>query len=125
MKAAKRRWLLYMPAALVAAGIAVFSLMENPQGIIPATTSDKVLHGAAYCVLALTLLLGLEYKRSACFKHYLYTFLCTIAYGALMEGLQFWFTTTRTAEWGDLLADGLGALAAMAIVAIIQRINHK
>jgi len=70
---------------------------------------DKLHHAVAYAVLTLLggrslVLLGLRpcrgWSLSAGFS---------LFFGAVLEILQMSLTTHRTAEWGDLFADGIGA----------------
>lgn len=115
MSNAHHRWLVYLPAAFVAVIIAVLSLMENPQGLLPVTTSDKISHGIAYGLLALSLVFAMEYKCPSAIRHYVFVLILTIGYGGLMECLQYLCTTTRTAEWSDLGADTLGAIIGLLL----------
>lgn len=45
-----------------------------------------------------------------------------LGYGALIEVLQ-GMTSYRTAEWNDLLADGVGIAMAIGACGILQRLN--
>jgi VanZ family protein len=102
------RWLLAI-AMLV---LLVLSLMP-PSPSMPSTGWDKSNHMLGFAVLAVlghaawpgrawTVLLGL------------------LAYGGLIEVLQS-FTPDRFAEWGDLLADGVGLLIGKACALLLMR----
>jgi VanZ family protein len=121
MSSAYQRWLTYLPAALVATGIAVLSLSEQTPDYLPSSVSDKLLHAIAYCILAFTLVFALEFRRASRVLHYVYAFLLTIAYGALIELLQYFCTATRTAEWGDFCADVMGALVGVLLGLVFYR----
>jgi VanZ family protein len=81
---------------------------------------DKLNHAAAFTTLAAVALLGYgpAWLRIAA---------ALMAYGGLIEVLQF-FTVTRSAEWGDLLADavgiGSGLLLGMAVVQVASRFDR-
>ena len=115
----------YIPAVLIAVGIAVLSLWEQPQ-IPPAMTmNDKLAHGLLYALLAISMMAGV--KRDARMRVRTYLYVCALAtsYGALMEILQRFCTLTRSGEMMDLYADAIGALIGVIIVAILSIINRK
>jgi VanZ family protein len=89
-----------------ALAILVLSLMP-PVPQMPTTGWDKSNHMLGFAVL---MLLG-RWAYPGCT-----VFLVTglLAYGVLIELLQS-LTPTRFAEWGDLLADGLGLFAGWAL----------
>jgi len=70
---------------------------------------DKLNHAAAFAILAAVAFLGRigGWVRIAW---------ALVAYGALIEILQS-FTPTRSAEWGDLLADGAGIASGLLLAA--------
>lgn len=90
--------------ALVVLGLALLPVSPH----LPTTGWDKVNHAMAFAVLAV---LGQwSYPRGAAA-----VLLSLLAYGGLIEALQA-LTPHRSAEWGDLLADGIGlALAWLAM----------
>ena len=100
-------WLL---VGLWAAVILLFSVTAPlpGAGIIP----DKVVHVAAYAVLAFLLRRGL--LASPVTAPAVVAVLAAVAYGALVEGIQS-ILPWRRAEWWDLGANALGAV--MAVVA--------
>ena len=115
----------YIPAVVIAVGIAVLSLWEQPQ-IPPAMTmNDKLAHGLLYALLAISMMAGV--KRDARMRVRTYLYVCALAtsYGALMEILQRFCTLTRSGEMMDLYADAIGALIGVIIVAILSIINRK
>jgi len=104
---ARAAWLL---VGLWAAVILLFSVTAPlpGTGIIP----DKVVHVAAYAVLAFLLRRGLLASPVA--APAVVAVLAAVAYGALVEGIQS-ILPWRRAEWWDLGANALGAV--MAVVA--------
>ena len=118
-----RNWLSFMPAVLVAAGIAVVSLWENPQVPQQMPLNDKWLHGLMYVVLAVATMSAVVYTRRTRAIWYIVVCLLVTFYGAIMEILQRFCTLSRSGEMADLYADFAGSLVGVLIVAFI--INHK
>jgi len=95
---------------LLTLAIVAGSLLPMPE-TATAGGLDKAEHFLAYCALAL---LGcgvvtrerLWIVMARCF-----------ALGLAVEGLQAILTTTRSADWADVLANGAGVLAAWAFAA--------
>ncbi len=102
---ARAAWLL---VGLWAAVILVFSVTAPlpGTGVIP----DKVVHFAAYAVLALLLRRGL--LASSVPAPAVVAVLAAVALGALVEGIQS-ILPWRRAEWWDLGANTLGAVIAV------------
>jgi VanZ family protein len=78
---------------------------------------DKLNHLAAFATLAVVAMLG----RSGSYGR---VGAALLAYGALIEVLQS-YTPTRSGEWADLLADGLGIALGMLLVAIWMRLASR
>ena len=82
---------------------------------------DKLNHFSAFATLA-----GLAFLSFA--GAWLRIAVALLSYGALIEVLQS-FTPTRTAEWGDLLADALGIafglLLSARVVATASRRGRR
>ena len=79
---------------------------------------DKLNHAAAFATLAAVAFLGFArtWARIAA---------ALLAFGALIEVLQS-FTATRSAEWGDLLADGVGiALGLLLAGAVVKAVSRR
>lgn len=115
-----RKWLSFMPAVLVAAGITVVSLWEAPQVPPALGLSDKTIHTLMYALLALTLMAAFLAVGRTRIAYYPIVCACVTLYGGLMELLQYCCTVTRSAEWADLLADFLGAVIGLLIIAIVH-----
>lgn len=102
------RWLL----AIAMLTLLVLSLMPATQSM-PTTGWDKSNHMLGFAVLAL---LG----HAAWLGRTWTVLLGLLAYGGLIEVLQS-FTPDRMAEWGDLLADGVGLLIGKACALLLMR----
>jgi len=83
--------------------------------------ADKCIHAFFYFALTLSFITAL-YKNTKLkqFDLYLLTFLLVKSYGILMEVFQYSFTTDRSPELLDLLANFTGIILAMAIFAAIK-----
>src|SRR5674476_148376 len=92
-----------------ALAVLVLALMPSPPPMIT-TGWDKSNHLLAFAVMAW---LGCK----AFPQRVVFTLLGLLAYGALIEILQS-FTPTRSAEWLDLFADGLGILLGWGVVRV-------
>jgi VanZ family protein len=85
---------------------------------VPSTGWDKSNHALAFAVLAF---LG----NRAWPGRMVPMLLGLLAYGGLIEVLQS-FTPNRLAEWGDLLADGVGLLIGEAVARLVWRyVPHR
>lgn len=78
---------------------------------------DKLNHAAAFAVLT-----GVGIMRFG--QARIRLGLALLAYGALVEILQS-FTPTRTAEWLDLLADGVGIAAGLLLMALLEKLVRR
>ena len=126
----------FIPAVLMTVGIAVLSLMESRQ--MPAVhVSDKLVHAIMYGLLEVSVMGAFVVIHRACTPYFILTCVGATLYGALLEILQHYCTLTRTGDWMDLLADFIGALLGVILVALVNfimttrsrdhvtTINHK
>lgn len=96
--------------ALLAYAVAVLVVAALPGGAMDAVAPDKVLHLGAYGALTLlALFAGIPPGWGVAGAVGL-----SVAHGAVVEAVQA-YLPWRRAEWADLGADGLGALAAAAL----------
>ncbi|MGH6609590.1 MAG: VanZ family protein [Burkholderiaceae bacterium] len=116
---AKRLWKAVLLLLLV--GVAVLALMSKP----PSDAGfgwDKLNHALAFTALGFSAYLGYPSARDT---RVVRLCLLLIAFGALIEVLQH-YVPGRSSEWGDLLADSIGAVggavaAASALEASVRR----
>lgn len=123
---ARKYYMNYVPAVVLTVGIAILSLTESTN--MPSVSlNDKAIHGLFYTLLAV--LWTLPLIKSSIINHqssiYIVVLLGTTAYGALLEVLQHYCTLTRSGEWLDVLADFIGALIGVGIVALLRIVNCK
>ena len=91
-----------------------------PAGSAPSGLGwDKLNHAGAIALATGLAYLSLQPRKWAAATAFLYgTFL-----GILIEILQATLTTSRTAEWGDVVADLIGAGCAWSAIRIYQRMT--
>ena len=77
---------------------------------------DKLNHAGAIAVVTVLAYLSLQLYRRAAAVALLYGF----ALGILIEVLQGTLTASRSAEWGDVLADMIGAGCAWVVIRLYQ-----
>ena len=114
----------FVPAVLVTVGIAVLSLTESTH-MPSVSVNDKVVHGFMYAALAAAWLMPMALRFRPRVRTYLYVCVGATMYGALMEALQRYCTLTRSGDMADLLADFIGALIGVALVAMLKWLNGK
>ena len=115
-----------MPAVLITAGVAVVSLWENPHMEPAIRVSDKLIHGLMYTILTISWLLPLVRTRDA-HALLIYSGVClsVTAYGGLIDLLQHYCTSTRTGDLADLLADFIGALIGILLIAAWKKLGNE
>lgn len=78
---------------------------------------DKLNHAAAIAAVTFLAFRTFKSHRWAVRAAFLYG----ISLGGLIEVFQAIFTNTRSAEWGDLLADLIGAGSVCCLLFVVQR----
>jgi VanZ family protein len=98
------------------------SSRPNPFPFLPSglLSEDKLLHAAAYAVLAALVLAALASRRRRALGAILLAAALATAYGASDEWHQS-YVPSRQPDLNDLVADGAGALAGAAVAAVILR----
>jgi len=77
---------------------------------------DKLQHAIAFGFLAFLLFKSLEARQISTRFSSFFAFFGSVLFGGLIELLQGWLTLNRKAEWLDLAADSLGALAVTILL---------
>lgn len=125
--AGAHRWLAYLP--FVAGCIAIYLVSDMPRPPVPDALSfrfsDKLMHACAYGVLAWLALFGAWRRRGGLGRA---SFLEAIALAALYgvsDELHQSFVPNRTATVGDAIADAVGAMLFVGLVAAWLRARAK
>ncbi len=112
------RWVLF---ALWGALIGWLSLTASPPKIdVGFLGWDKFQHAAAYGVLTALGGWASDEFPARRMRRWLIIALIAAVCGGFLEMAQGLFTKTRTPEWGDLLADVVGAIGVCISVALIR-----
>lgn len=118
-------WAAYWPALLCLTGITILSVLPNVQ--LPKfelVASDKLGHAVAYGTLTWLALRGLRRSTGRMTSAGAWmTLLFAIAYGVLMEFVQYAFVPGRFYEYDDMIANAFGALVAWSI--FMARLRRK
>jgi VanZ family protein len=123
LKTLRTPWL--WKVALVCYWLTLFVSTHLPTEVlyVPANSSDKFLHVAAYAMLAA--LLGITWHLAAgpfTLRRFGLAWLALVIYGAIDEWTQ--VPVGRDASVGDWLCDGLGATIGLASVAMLIRVSR-
>ncbi len=103
-------------------GIFWLSLTSSPPDFDETVLGwDKAQHALAYGVLAFVAGRLFSMGWLTAIKAWGFAFLYAIVVGGILEVLQAIAGTGRTCEWGDLVADATGALAASIIGMCLHR----
>jgi hypothetical protein len=81
--------------------------------------ADKWIHGALFFILAAFAFLSTSQRRSVT-SAFALVFIACIAYGGLLEVIQYTFTEERSGDWLDWLADAAGTLAGVGFAKMID-----
>ncbi|MCR8559338.1 VanZ family protein [Mucilaginibacter sp. BJC16-A38] len=90
---------------------------------------DKLVHCGFFFVMIVFIAAGYIRQQSAytvSYKTLLLITIIAIVYGGLIEILQKYFFTWRSAEWNDLFADVIGTLmAAFSIFITVNALSYE
>ncbi|MFM7726710.1 MAG: VanZ family protein [Flavobacteriales bacterium] len=81
--------------------------------------ADKWIHGLLFFILAALAFLSTSQRRKL-LNSFLIVFIACLAYGGLLEYMQYTFTEERSGDILDWLADAAGALAGIGCAKLID-----
>ncbi|MDC6367272.1 MULTISPECIES: VanZ family protein [Flavobacteriaceae] len=96
-----------------------FSGLELDTGEINIPYADKIVHFVFYLVFAVLGCLFLRERSKGTMKlgkTLIYILLVAVGYGIFIEILQYTITVDRMAEFGDILANTIGAIAGISFI---------
>nr|WP_275616038.1 VanZ family protein [[Muricauda] yonaguniensis]MDF0716866.1 VanZ family protein [[Muricauda] yonaguniensis] len=96
-----------------------FSSMDLDTGSLDIPYADKITHFIFYLVFAFVGCLSLRERSSGSIglrKTLIVVLVFAILYGILIEVLQYTITADRMAEFGDVLANTLGAFTGIGLI---------
>ena len=116
----------YLPSVIVAAGITWLSLIRDVPVVmqVDIPLADKWGHMVAYMVLTLCLAADSYRARLSARTIYILALLVPLAYGGLMEWIQF-YCPPRACELLDWIADGIGAVVGVALFALYHFLTNR
>ena len=104
--------------------ITVLSLISlNGIPKLGSSFDDKIYHFGAYMVFVF---FWYNYYRTTSSKYkILISASIALAYGTIVEVMQGTFTTYRTEDFADVIANSLGVLMAVVLIVIYKKIKLK
>ena len=119
---------IFLFAALFWTGIILFFCLENAKNIpqINILYIDKVIHAVFHFVFTTLWFLYLKKKLNSpkSFKPLAWAFVFSFFFGIAIELIQQFFTTTRTADVFDVLANISGATLAVIAMVLLNTYNR-
>ena len=121
-----RKALIYKETVLVGLLIAYFSLVKEPIIRLPEDVAfaDKWGHMLAYFLLGAVLTLNMWRDKVSAKCLWIVGLAVPIIYGGLLEIIQGTMCYPRTASWMDWVADIIGTVVGVSIVAGIWSWKH-
>lgn len=119
------RLLHWVPAIGYMAGI--FAVSSIPDlGPLPGGVSDKSAHAVAYAGLGMVVLAALARWRldEVTPRRAVLAIVISTLYGMSDEWHQS-FVPGRSPEWGDVLADGIGAMLGVGLVSAVAKLRAQ
>lgn len=116
---------IYFYLAVIWTGVILFFCLENANNIpqIQIPNIDKVVHATFHFVF--TSLWFLYFKKTwnstKNYKLLAMSFVGSFLFGITIELMQLYFTTTRSADVFDVLANTTGALLAIISISILNK----
>ena len=131
LNSSRHRWMAMIPAMLLSVAFFINSHIATPD--IPDfgfAAQDKFMHAGAYGLLALLVLFGIRYGLAEQTRRRISAYHLALGYSllyGLSDEMHQAFVAGRTAEVSDWVADGVGALLAVAIAAMFatRRANRR
>ena len=118
-------WWLAICWTILIAILCLVSFDELPKIDIQVSNLDKCIHVIFHFVFTGFWFLGLkssgEKRNAILFK----VFAASLLYGISIEIAQGFFTTTRSADIEDVLANGCGSLSAIGLIVLSSKIFTK
>jgi VanZ family protein len=106
----------------IIAALAIFCLSIMPNPPVPHSgifSWDKLQHALGYAFLMVLGGWALLPLVNSKLRAWRYALIITVVYGALMEGVQSLFTSGRSGDPGDILANALGGLAIYLLIRLL------
>ncbi len=103
--------------ALAVVVVSIATLIKQPMIVLPHQINDKMIHGFIFFILSLLADFSFIPSNNKIKKS-----LWLLGFGIAIEAAQHFFTTTRMAEFMDVVADVTGIISYWLVALIIQKI---
>ena len=123
---ASHRWVHFVPSGVMLLAITYMSIVKAPMPapLQDVAFADKWGHMLAYAVWAICMLCDCSRAGMSRTRVYVLSSSLTIAYGGLMEIVQYCFCPLRQGDWLDWLADIVGVCVAMLLYRVVSALLH-
>lgn len=119
---------VFLYTALFWTGLILYFCLKNANELkqIEIPNFDKFIHIVFHFVFTSLWFLYLKKKlvRSSYYRLMFFSLLGSFVFGIAIELMQQYFTTTRSADIFDVLANLVGAILAAFSMFLLNRINH-
>ena len=117
-------WKPVMLALLILYGSVTSGSNLNKVNIFQINNIDKFIHLSFYFLLSVSFQSSLLRNTLINKKEQiLITLILVISYGLIMEVFQFYFTSDRSAEFFDALANTLGCIFGILLYPLLRKLN--
>lgn len=118
---------IFLIAALIWTGLILYFCLENAKNIpsINILYLDKVIHLTFHFIFTILWFLYFKkkFKNSNNFNLLTITLFVSFVFGIVIELIQQYFTTTRSADVFDILANLFGAFLAAIVITLVNAYN--
>jgi VanZ family protein len=118
---------IYFYSAIFWSGLILYLCLENADNLkeITIPNFDKVIHIVFHFVFTILWFLYLKKKLNSLnnFKTLSMALVLSFIFGIIIEVLQEFFTTTRSADIFDILSNVLGSLLGVILINLLNRNN--
>ena len=120
----KNYWKTLLIALIILTGSIMSGNKLNKIPLFEVKNSDKLIHFTMYFGLMLSMLSS-YYKSIGNIKNTnkVVIFFIAVLYGLILEGIQYFFTTDRSAEFADMIANTLGCFIGLLYYPLLLRFN--
>lgn len=124
LSAHKYFWLFLASSWTILIAVLCLISFKKLPSIVSLPSADKYAHFSFHLVF--TLLWYLCFKSIKNGKWLLIkVLLLSVCYGGLIELMQGWFTDTRKADWNDVAANSFGAIIAILLILMYEKMTKK
>lgn len=118
----KNCWKTLLIAALILTASILSGKQLNKVSVFEIKHLDKIIHFIMYFVLSLSMFSSyLKHKKDISTLTKSIVIVMAISYGLTLEGIQYYFTTDRSAEVADMIANTIGCITGLLLYPTLFR----